>query len=101
MLQASHKTKKKGKKSKKKVDKSLSGEAAENAKQELINSLCSKCNMSEEQGGGMMLREITLLSDSGILLVLAAYDSFYAKYPSGEITQEFLNQQKISHFFVS
>ena len=51
MLQASNKTKKKGKKGKKKVDKSLTGEAAENAKQELVNSLCAKCNMSEEQGG--------------------------------------------------
>jgi len=76
-----HKTKKKGKKSKKKVDKTLTGDAAENAKQELIKSLCSKCNMSEEQ-------------------VLAAYDSFYAKYPSGEITQEFLNQQKYPIFCV-
>merc|ERR1719220_685677 len=32
--------------------------------------------------------------------VLAAYDSFYAKYPSGEITQEFLNQQKYPIFCV-
>merc|ERR1711988_1149344 len=41
---------------------------------ELISSLMAKCNMSEEQ-------------------VLAAYDSFYAKYPSGEITQtQFVEQ---------
>ena len=40
------------------------------------------------------------LNNSHILLVLAAYDSFYAKYPSGEITQEFLNQQKYPIFCV-
>ena len=38
------------------------------------------------------------LNISRILLVLAAYDSFYEKYPSGEITQEFLNHQKYPIF---
>jgi len=65
---------KKGKKGKKKVDKTLTGDAAEAAKKELVTSLMAKCNMSEEQ-------------------VLAAYDEFYAKYPSGEITQtQFIEQ---------
>ena len=63
---------KKGKKSKKKVDKNLTGDAAEAAKKELISSLMSKCNMSEEQ-------------------VLAAYDVFYEKHPSGEISQVMMN----------
>ena len=69
LLKAPSKNKKKGKKGKKKADKNLSGDAAEEAKKELISSLMAKCNMSEEQ-------------------VLAAYDAFYQKYPSGEITQE-------------
>ena len=59
---------KKGKKAKKKVDKNLTGDAAEAAKKELVSALMAKCNMSEDQ-------------------VLAAYDVFYAKYPGGEITQ--------------
>ena len=50
VLKVPSKTKKKGKKSKKKVDKNLTGEAAETAKKELISSLMAKCNMSEEQG---------------------------------------------------
>ena len=50
-LQVPSKKGKKGKKNKKKVDKNLTGEAAETAKKELISSLMSKCNMSEEQGG--------------------------------------------------
>ena len=62
------KGKKKGKKTKKKTDKNLTGDAAEAAKKELIASLMSKCNMSEDQ-------------------VLSAYDAFYEKYPAGEITQ--------------
>ena len=71
-IKAPAKKGKKGKKGKKKVDKTLTGDAAEAAKKELVTSLMSKCNMSEEQ-------------------VLAAYDAFYEKYPSGEITQVFLN----------
>ena len=63
MIQAP-KAKKKGKKGKKKVDKTLTGDAADNAKKELVASLMAKCNMSEDQ-------------------VLAAYDAFYEKYPSG------------------
>lgn len=59
---------KKGKKGKKKVDKNLTGDAAEAAKKELVQALMAKCNMSEDQ-------------------VLAAYDAFYEKYPAGEITQ--------------
>ena len=70
--------KKKGKKGKKKVDKNLTGDAAEAAKKELISSLVSKCNMSEEQ-------------------VLAAYDSFYEKYPGGEISQ--VQNQNIRTYF--
>ena len=62
------KGKKGGKKGKKKVDKNLTGDAAEAAKKELVQALMAKCNMSEDQ-------------------VLAAYDAFYEKYPAGEITQ--------------
>lgn len=71
---------KKGKKSKKKVDKSLTGDAAEAAKKELIASLVSKCNMSEEQ-------------------VLAAYDAFYEKYPGGEISQ--VSKEDSKHYLFS
>ena len=47
-----------------------------------------------------MIQQITVCPNSDTFLVLAAYDSFYAKYPSGEITQEFLNQQKYPIFCV-
>merc|ERR1712038_1320863 len=55
---------KKGKKTKKKPDKNLTGDAAAEAKKELVTALMAKCNMSEDQ-------------------VLAQYDAFYQKYPSG------------------
>merc|ERR1711936_1008196 len=67
---------KKGKKGgrKKKIPKDLTGEAADNAKKELIASLVAKTNKSEEE-------------------VEAAYDAFYAEYPGGEITQaQFVEQ---------
>merc|ERR1712232_1034863 len=54
---------KKGKKTKKKPDKNLTGDAAAEAKKELVTAL------------------------------MAQYDAFYQKYPSGEITQkEFVDQ---------
>ena len=77
-IKAPAKKGKKGKKGKKKVDKTLTGDAAEAAKKELVTSLMSKCNMSEEQ-------------------VLAAYDAFYEKYPSGEITQ--VLHHTLSYFY--
>ena len=58
-----------GKKGKKNIAKDLSGDAAENAKKELITSLMAKCDLSEEE-------------------VTAAYDAFHEKYPVGEISQQ-------------
>ena len=40
---------KKGKKTKKKPDKNLTGDAAAEAKKELVTALMAKCNMSEDQ----------------------------------------------------
>ena len=60
---------KKGKKGKKNPVKELTGDAAENAKKELITSLMAKCDLNEED-------------------VTAAYDDFHEKYPNGEISQE-------------
>ena len=58
-----------GKKGKKNIAKDLTGDAAENAKKELITSLMAKWDLSEEE-------------------VTAAYDVFHEKYPSGEISQQ-------------
>ena len=63
-----------GKKGKKNITKDLTGDAAENAKKELITALMAKCDLSEEE-------------------VTAAYDVFHEKYPGGEISkQQFMEE---------
>ena len=73
---AKKKKSKKGKK-KKPIDDAAAELAAENEKKELVESLVAKTDLEEEE-------------------ILAAYEEFYEKYPSGEITEkQFLQQSKV------
>ena len=73
---AKKKKSKKGKK-KKPIDDAAAELAAENEKKELVESLVAKTDLLEEE-------------------ILAAYEEFYEKYPSGEITEkQFLQQSKV------
>ena len=68
---------KKGKKKKKPIDDAAAELAAENEKRELVESLLAKTDLSEEE-------------------IILAYEDFYEKYPSGEITEkQFLQQSKV------
>ena len=71
---------KKGRRGKKKPTNDVSAEvAAENEKKELVATLVSKTDKSEED-------------------VLAAYDKFHEKFPSGEINEiEFLKESKVGN----
>ena len=75
---AKKKKSKKGKKKKKPIDDAAAELAAQNEKKELVESLVAKTDLLEEE-------------------ILAAYEDFYDKYPSGEITEkQFLQQSKVN-----
>jgi hypothetical protein len=70
---------KKGKKKKKPIDDAAAELAAENEKKALVESLVAKTDLFEEE-------------------ILAAYEEFYEKFPSGEITEkQFLQQSTVSN----
>ena len=73
---AKKKKSKKGKK-KKPIDDAAAELAAENEKKAMVEALMSKTELTEEE-------------------ILAAYDDFFEKYPSGEITEkQFLQQSTV------